>query len=571
MNVCVRRHLMARLLVAALLVTALSAIPTAVFAATPEPVDLDAVTQIRQEGFRNSQVMQILGELTDRIGPRVTGSPNMKKANDWTRDKLTEWGLSNSHLEGYDFGRGWAEEFTSVRMTSPDTTMLFAIPKAWTPGTNGPVKGNVVKVKINSREDLDKYRGKLAGMIVMTTEPKELKPHTEPEASRYTDQRLQEIAQYGIPGATGRMGMGAPNREEYLKLMQLRREMAKFFEQEKVLAVIEPSIYDFGELTVSGNPYKVGETVNVPTLNMATEHYGRVSRLLDRNVAVELELNVQTKFYDDDTKAYNTIAELPGSDSKLADELVIIGGHLDSWHGGTGATDNATGVAAAMEAIRILKALDLKPRRTIRIALWSGEEQGLLGSRAYVADHLAFRPEPTDPKEKETPAWMRSGKQPPLELKPEYKKIAAYFNLDNGTGKLRGIYAQENAAVVPTFESWIEPFKDLGCTTVTMRNTGGTDHQSFDAVGIPGFQFIQDPIEYSTRTHHSNMDVYERVQREDLMQQAVILASFAYNAAMRDQQLPRKPMAKDAFAKTEQPAATPASPAGKSAKKAAKK
>ncbi len=570
MNVCLRRHFIARLLVAASILTAVAVVPTAVFAATPEPVDLDVVTQIRQEGFRNSQVMQIMGELTDRIGPRVTGSPNMKKANEWTRDKLTEWGLTNAHLEGYDFGRGWAEEFTSVRMTSPDTTMLFAIPKAWTPGTNGAIKGKVVKIKINSSDDLAKYRGKLAGLIVMTTEPKELKPHTEPEASRYTDQRLQEIAQYGIPGTSGRMGMGGPNREEFLKLMQLRREMGKFFEQEKVLAVIEPSNYDFGELTVSGNPYKVGETVNVPTLNMAAEHYGRISRLLDRNIPVDLELNVQTKFYDDDTKAYNTIADLPGSDKNLANEVVIIGGHLDSWHGGTGATDNATGVAAAMEAMRILKALDLKPRRTIRVALWSGEEQGLLGSRAYVAEHLASRPEPTDPKEKETPVWMRTGKQPPLELKADYKKVAAYFNLDNGTGKLRGIYTQENAAVVPIFQSWIEPFNDLGCTTVTMRNTGGTDHQSFDAVGIPGFQFIQDPIEYSTRTHHSNMDVYERVQREDLMQQAVILASFAYNAAMRDQQLPRKPMTKDAIANTADPAATPAKAAPAKASKGKK-
>lgn len=562
-NVCLRRHILARLLVVAFFLTAVAAIPTAVFAATPEPVDLGVITQIRQEGFRNSQVMQILGELTDRIGPRVTGSPNMKKANDWTRDKLSEWGLANAHLEGYDFGRGWAEQFTLVRMTSPDTAMLFAIPKAWSPGTDGAVKAQVVKVKISNKDDFEKYRGKLTGVIVMAMEPTQLKPHTEPEASRYNDQRMQEIAQYNVPGGP-RMGMGgAPpmSREEMMKAMQFRRELGKFFEQEKVLAIIEPSMYDFGELTVSGNPYKVGETAKIPTLNMATEHYGRISRLLDRNVPVELELNVQTKFYDDDAKAYNTIAELPGSDKKLADEVVIIGGHLDSWHGGTGATDNATGVAAAMEAIRILKTLDLKPRRTIRVALWSGEEQGLLGSRAYVAEHLAFRPEPADPKEREVPAYMRTGKQEPLQLKPEHKKVAAYFNLDNGTGKLRGIYTQENAAVVPIFQGWIEPFKDLGCTTVTMRTTGGTDHLSFDGVGVPGFQFIQDPIEYSTRTHHSNMDVYERVQREDLMQQAVILASFAYNAAMRDEQLPRKPLPKDAVAKTEAPAAPVAAPA----------
>jgi carboxypeptidase Q len=537
-----RQHA-AKLLLFAFFLAALAVTPTAMWAAASEPVDLDKISEIRQEGFRNSQVMQILGELTDRIGPRVTGSPNMKKANEWTRDKLSEWGLSNPHLEGYDFGRGWSEEFTSVRMISPETTMLFAIPKAWAPSTNGAVRGNVIKVTIKSKEDLEKLRGKLSGAIVLLGDAKELKPHTEADSIRYNDQRLEEIAQYGIPA--GRAGMGGPNREEMVRAYQLRREVTEFFAEEKVLAVIEPSMYDGGAVTMSGLDYKKNAPAAPPVLNMAVEHFGRISRLLERNVPVELEINVRTKFYDDDNNAYNTIAELPGMDKKLADEVVIIGGHLDSWHGGTGATDNATGTAAAMEAMRILKALDIKPRRTIRIALWSGEEQGLLGSKAYVEQHYAFRPEPADPKEKEVPSWMRSGKQPPLQFKPDYKKVAAYFNLDNGTGKLRGIYAQENAAAVPIFQAWIEPLKDLGFTTVTMRNTGGTDHQSFDGAGIPGFQFIQDPVEYFTRTHHSNMDTYERVQREDLMQQAVILATFAYNAAMRDQPLPRKALPND--------------------------
>jgi carboxypeptidase Q len=325
--------------------------------------------------------------------------------------------------------------------------------------------------------------------------------------------------------------------------MQFQKELAQFLKDEKAVALIEPSYYDNGLVTMSGTrAYRDGEPEGIPELNMAVEHYGRIARLLERKVEVELELNVQTKFHTSDPMAYNTLAEIPGTDKK--DEVVMLGAHLDSWHGGTGATDNAAGVAAAMEAVRILKALDLKPRRTIRIGLWSGEEQGLLGSRGYVKEHFASRPEPTDPAQKALPEYMRRPTGP-LTLKPEYKKVSAYFNIDNGMGKLRGIYAQENAGARPIFEAWIEPLKDLGATTVTMRNTGGTDHQAFDGVGIPGFQFIQDPADYFTRTHHTNMDVYERVQREDVMQQAVVLATFVYHAAMRDQMLPRKPLLKE--------------------------
>jgi hypothetical protein len=543
-NLSFPRQFIARLLIVTLV---LVLVPASSWAATPEAVDLDVIGQIRSEGYHNSQVMQLLGELTDRIGPRLTGSPNLKLANDWTRVKLAEFGLVNAHLEGYDFGRGWTNEFTSVRMMSPETTMLFALPRAWSPGTSGAVRGKAIRVSIKSKEDFEKYRGKLAGMIVLNGDPKEVKPHTDPEAIRYTDQKLDEIAQFSIASRYGPQ----MSREEMVKMFQLRRELSKFYADEKVLAVIEPSSYDLGLVTMSGLDYKKDANNPYPVLNMVTEHYGRVSRLLERNVPVELELNVQTKFFDDDNKAYNTIAEFPGTDKKLADEVIMIGGHLDSWHGGTGATDNATGVVAAMEAVRILKTLDIKPRRTIRVALWSGEEQGLLGSRAYVAEHLASRPESTDPKEKDLPSYMRLSKPEPLQFKPEYKKVVAYFNLDNGGGKLRGIYTQENAAVAPIFAAWIEPLKDLGCATITQRNTGGTDHLSFDAVGVPGFQFIQDPLDYMSRTHHSNMDVYERVQREDLIQQAVVLASFAYDAAMRDQPLPRKPLPKDALPKTE--------------------
>jgi hypothetical protein len=530
-------------------------VPVALIAAATETVDYDAVTSIRQEGFHNSQVMEILSELTDRIGPRLTGSPNMKQANEWTRDKLASYGLSDAHLEKWGpFGRGWSEEFTSVRMIAPTTATLFAIPRAWTPSTNGAVTAPVVYVKIDKKEDFDKYRGQLAGKIVLSGNTREIKEEKDAASVRYSDEKLSEIAQYSIPaerGGTSVVGApgsgGPPSREEIIRRIALGREITKFFQDEKVVAVLEPSRYDEGEITMSGSrAYQPGEPVGVPTLNMAVEHWGRIMRLLDRKVPVEVEVNVKTKFYDDDPYSYNTIADIPGTDRKIGDEVVMMGAHLDSWHGGTGATDNAAGVAIVMEAARILKALDLKPRRTIRVALWSGEEQGLNGSRAYVAQHLASRPEPTDPSEKNLPSFLRH-ETGPLTFKPEYKKVSAYFNIDNGTGKLRGIFCQENAAVCPIFAQWLEPFRDLGVTTVSMRDTGSTDHIPFDAVGVPGFQFIQDPVEYFTRTHHSNMDVYERIQRDDVMQAAVVLASVVWQAANRDQMLPRKPLPKDAL------------------------
>jgi hypothetical protein len=547
-------------------------VPAALIAGTTETVDYEAVTSIRQEGFRNSQVMQVLSELTDRIGPRLTGSPNMKMANEWTRDKLTEYGLSNAHLEKWGpFGRGWSEEFTSVRMVAPTTAMLSAIPRAWTPSTDGPVKADVVYVKIDNKEDFNKYRGQLAGKIVITGNPREIKEEKDAASIRYNDEKLAEIAEYSIPserGGTSVVGApgsgGPPSREEIQRRIALGRETAKFFADEKVAAVLEPSRFNEGEITMSGTrAYQKGEPEGVPTLNMAVEHWGRIMRLLERKVPVQLEVNVKTKFYDDDPYSYNTIADIPGTDKKIGDEMVMMGAHLDSWHGGTGATDNAAGAAIVMEAARILKALDLKPRRTIRVALWSGEEEGLYGSRAYVSEHIASRPEPTDPRERELPSFLRRANTGPLTLKPDYKKVSAYFNIDNGTGKLRGIFCQENAAVCPIFAQWLEPFRDLGVTTVSMRNTGSTDHISFDNVGVPGFQFIQDPVEYFTRTHHTNMDVYERIQRDDVMQAAVVLASVVWQAANRDQMLPRKPLPREASTRRAETTPKPASaPAG---------
>ena len=308
-----------------------------------------------------------------------------------------------------------------------------------------------------------------------------------------------------------------------------------------------------------GGEYKKSKPMaTTPSLSMESEHFGRIARLLDRDVPVELELDVKATFIDEDQMQWNTIAEIPGTDKK--DEVVMVGAHLDSWHAGTGATDNGAGSVVAMEVMRILKALNVKPRRTIRIGLWSGEEEGLYGSRAYVDQHFASRP-PMTQEEKDKPWYLQKEKWP-LTVKPEHAKLAAYFNLDNGTGKIRGIYAENNAAVVPIFEAWLAPFRDLGATTVTMNTTGGTDHESFDGVGLPGFQFIQDEIEYDTRTHHTNMDLYERLVKKDLEQAAAIMASFAYDAAMRDAMLPRKPMprepaAKDGRTDAPKPAAPP--------------
>jgi carboxypeptidase Q len=507
--------------------------------AREEKVDLETISRIRDEGFRDSKVMELASGLMDSIGERLTGSPNMKKANEWTRDKLTEFGLTNAHLEAWGpFGRGWANQYVNARMTSPDIVPLLVYAEAWTPGTNGVVTGKCTRVTIEKKEDFDKYKGKLAGMIVMFGTDAEVKPINEAPFKRMTDDELSKEAEYEIPGDRPPFRISA-----MLRRQQFIKDLNQFFADEKVLAVVDHSRGTAGGGTVfvqSGGSYKTGETTTVPRLTMAVEHWTRIARLLQQKKDVTLELNVTNTFYDDDPMQYDTIAEIPGTDKK--DEVVMLGAHLDSWHAGTGATDNGAGTIVMMEAVRILKALDLKPRRTIRIGLWSGEEEGLLGSQGYVEKHFGSRPPMEDPAMKGMPTLMRR-EAGPFTPKPEQAKVSGYFNVDNGSGKIRGIYLQENAAVAPIFEAWMKPFKDLGMTTLSMRNTGGTDHLSFDAAGIPGFQFIQDPLEYETRTHHSNMDVYDRLQPDDLKQISVIVASFVYDAAMRDQMLPRKPIA----------------------------
>lgn len=535
----------------------LSLVTLGLAANNEESVDWQMMTRIRDEGFTNSKVMQTLSQLTDVLGPRLTGSPGMKLANEWTRKQLEDWGLVNAHLESWGpFGRGWSYSRASVHMTQPAAAPLLAYPKAWTPGTDGPVKAKVVKAKLEAEADLEPWKGKLQGAIVMLGEPRELRPPDKLAFTRRDEKGLEELALFQIPGSRPQTPPGQPaNRQDAQRRQRFQRALREFLTAERALATLEASRGDAGILFVGGGGSREKDQNPGPLgLVMSAEHFNRIARLIELKKDVELELDVRAQFHDDDLMAYNTVAEIPGTDKK--GEVVMLGAHLDSWHTGTGATDNAAGSAVTMEAVRILKALDVKPRRTIRIALWSGEEQGLLGSRNYVKQHFASRPDPS-PEERDLPSALRRNTGP-LTLKPEHAKLSAYFNLDNGTGKIRGAYLQQNAAARPIFEAWLRPFEDLGAKTLTMRNTGGTDHLAFDGVGLPGFQFIQDEGDYSTRTHHTNWDVYDRMQRDDMMQSSVIMAAFVYNAAMRPEMFPRKPLPKDA---SPAPAVAPAAAA----------
>ena len=489
--------------------------------APQEPIHWQAVQKIRTEGLQKSQVAETLSSLTDVNGPRLTNSPNYMKAAEWARDKMTEWGLVNAHLEPWGtFGRGWSLQHLSVEMLEPQYKPLIAYAKAWTRGTEGRIEGTPVLLDIKTEEDIEKYSGQLAGKIVMVREMRDLEINFEADAERYDQEGLDEIAQAPEPGKRSPWYARAA---EWRARRALQRKIRKMLGEEHVAVTLEPSGRDLGILRVSsGGSRDIGGKKGLPALVMAVEQYNRIARLLEKDIPVKLAVDIQARFYEDDSLGYNVVAEIPGVDKKLKKQIVMLGGHLDSWHAGTGATDNAAGSAVAMEVVRILKAIDAQPRRTIRIALWGGEEQGLLGSRGYVKKHFADR---------ET-----------MELQPEHARLAAYFNLDNGSGKIRGIYMQGNDALRPIFEAWLRPFNDLGATTVTIRNTSGTDHLAFDAVGLPGFQFIQDPLDYFTHTHHTNMDVYDHAIPGDLMQAAVVMASFVYHAAMRDEMLPRKPL-----------------------------
>jgi len=498
--------------------------------------------------------METLSWLTDVHGPRLTNSTGYKNAAEWAKNQLASWGLQNAQLEPWgQFGRGWTLEGFALSMTKPTYAPLIAYPKAWSGSTNGRVKGQVVYFKANTEEELAQYKGKLKGAIVLLSPPVEVKALFKPLADRLSDEQLLTMANAdGTPAGRGNFGGrgGAGG-------MQLTTKKWQMIYEEGAAIVLEPSrIGDGGTLFVSGatlpapaaapgggfvRPSPQAKDAKVIAQAVLTpEHYNRMVRILEKGVPVEMEAEVKASYQDTDLNGYNIVAEIPGTD--LKDEIVMVGGHFDSWHAGTGATDNAAGSAVAMEVVRILQASGLKPRRTIRIGLWGGEEQGLIGSRAYVAKHFAERQAAAGAAAGPGGGGGFSGPQGPLTLKPEHEKFAGYFNLDNGTGKIRGVYLQGNEAVRPIFRAWLSPFKEMGAATLTINNTGGTDHLAFDGVGLPGFQFIQDDVEYNTRTHHSNMDVYDRIQADDMKQASVIIASFVYHTAMRDQKLPRKPL-----------------------------
>ena len=498
-----------------------------------EKIDYEAIYKIKDEGFARSQVMNIMSWLTDVYGPRLTNSPGFRKAGEWAVKEMSSWGLANVKLEPWTgptgpFGRGWSNDKFYMQATTPGGSFpIIGMSQAWTPGTEGLVSGDAILAVIDTPEDLAKFKGQLKGKWVLSAAMRDVPALWTPPAQRYTTEQLKDLetetdtapraGRGGRAGAPGRAGGPAGGRGG---AQSLAAQRTQFYKDEGVLGLITPGRGDGGTVFVQGGGSREPNApAGLPSIAIAVEHYGRIARTLEKQMPVKIEADIKNTFHEDPS-SFNVVGELPGTDK--ADEVVMIGAHFDSWHGGTGATDNAAGSAVMMEAMRILKQSGVKLRRTVRIGLWGGEEQGLLGSRAYVTEHFADR------------ATMA--------LKPAHAKFAGYFNVDNGTGAIRGVYLQGNETVAPIFETWMKPFNNIGMSSLTIRDTGGTDHQSFDAVGLPGFQFIQDPVEYNTRTHHSTMDVYERIQEEDMRKNAVIVATFVYNAATRDTPLPRKPL-----------------------------
>src|SRR5689334_21579151 len=543
----------------------------------PAPDANDPIQRIKDEGMNRSQVMQTLSYLSDVIGPRLTASPGMKRANEWTRDELTKWGLQNAHLEAWGpFGRGWTLKRFSAQVSEPTAFPLIAYPKAWSPGLAAPLTADVVYVDAKTEADLDKFKGKLNGKIVLTAPTREIAAHFEAPGTRMNEKDLLTLAD--APEPRGGDARNFRNNPQFRAAAEFNSAKLRFFQAEGAAVLVDPSRGDGGTLFVQSasvpqpprdpnapaptgppnrgiQPWDKSAPKTTPQLVLSAEQYNRIVRMLQAGEPVKMTVDLSVAWQDADLNGYNTIAEIPGTD--LKDEIVMLGAHMDSWHSGTGATDNGAGCAVVMEAVRIIQALGLKPRRTIRIALWTGEEQGLLGSRAYVAEHfgtlnnLATSAAPSTGGANS--AGMNNGNGngngnggaapagPTLVKKPEYDHLSGYFNLDNGTGKIRGVYLQGNEGIRSLFRQWLTPFRDMGAATLTISNTGGTDHLSFDAIGLPGFQFIQDEIEYDTRTHHSNQDVFDRIQGGDMNQGRTIMSAFVYSTAMRDEKLPRKP------------------------------
>jgi len=524
-------------------------LPLLAAAQTTEKVDLNVIHKIKiaelgegggfggggdggRGGRGGSQAMNLMFQLSDHYGPRLTNSPQFRRAGDWAVGQLKEWGLSNVHLEKWPTagGRGgpipsWEMTGYSGAMVEPTYMPIIGYPQAWSGSTPGPITGEVIMAQVQAPDDLTKWHGKLKGKIVFTAPLQELPFPTTPLASRYTDEELRDMVPELLPtGGRGRGGRGGqPNPLANMtpeERQAFQDKLRAFFSDEGALMTVTASARgESGTVFASNGSPRTGDpTKNLPSIAITAENYNRIARLVEHNVPVKLAFDIKTSFDMSQTEAFNVVAEIPGATKP--NELVMVGGHFDSWHMGTGATDNGVGSVEAMEVMRILKSLNLKMDRTVRMALWGGEEEGLLGSQAYVKEHFA------DPATMKTTA--------------EHNGFAGYFNIDNGTGRIRGIYLQGNEMVRPIFEQWFAALKDLTPGVITIRNTGGTDHQSFDRVGLPGFQFIQDPMDYNTRTHHSNMDVYDRIQQADMEQMAIIEAAFVYNAATRPEKLPRK-------------------------------
>ena len=498
-----------------------------------EKLDLEVINKIKDEGLKNSKVMEIAFQLTDVNGPRLSGSPGFTKAATWAKSELKKWGLENAALEPWgEFGRGWELKKSYVAMTVPYYKPVIAYPKTWTKGTNGLKEAEIMLVEAKDSTDLEKYKGKLKNKVVLLYRTDTLKQSFAADAKRFTDEELEKRAAAPMPQPRQQSDGSDTAQQRRMREFQRRQgssvvnKLKELANSEGAIAILSMSTrgHDGTLFVQGGGAYTTGAPDNFLDIMITMEDYLSMCRLAKAGIPVKMELDVKTTFNEKDTQGYNVIAEIKGTDPLLKDELVMLGGHLDSWQAATGATDNAAGCAVMMEVVRIFKSLNIQPRRTIRIALWGGEEQGLLGSEGYVKNHFA------------DPATMV--------LKPEHAKFSSYFNIDNGTGKVRGIYLQGNEKVKDIFAQWLTPFHDMGAKTVTLSNTGGTDHGSFDAVGLPGFQFIQDPIEYDTRTHHTNMDSYDHLIAEDLQQISVVVASFVYNAAMRDEKLPRKELPK---------------------------
>jgi hypothetical protein len=499
----------------------------AVSLAAQEKVDLAVAHRIKAEALDNSKVMDHVFYLTDVYGPRLTGSPGFNAAADWVVKQLQGWGCENVKLEKWGpYGRSWALARYSGNMLEPQPAPIAGFPLPWTPGTNGTATGEAVYAPLPVASDaelqqaMEKLKGTLQGKIVLLDGPQEISMQTTPPGRRYTEADLASLLGPPEPRPGGPRPGGRP--PEGARERTARR--SQFLKEEGALLILTPGQRGSWGVIVatSAGSREIKDPLPLPTVAIAAEQYNRIYRLLDHKIPVRLEFNIEDRLIDEPTGSVNVIGEIPGGAKR--EEVVMLGAHLDSWTGGTGAADNAAGCAVMMEAVRILKALNLRMDRTVRVALWSAEEQGLLGSRAYVTEHFADRTT--------------------MALKPEHARLSGYFNVDNGSGKLRGVYLQGNDMIRPVFQAWLEPFRDMGATTLSIRNTTGTDHLSFDAVGLPGFQFIQDPLEYGTRTHHANEDVYERIQPGDLMQASAIVAWFAYNTATRPELLPRKPLPK---------------------------